>query len=219
MADRTFTPSEANSALDQVRPLAERMVEVRARLTELEGEQREVEQIAAGNGSSAGVGEARTPEFAALAAEFQRCFDGLAELGVEVKDVDTGLLDFPSVRDGEEVLLCWRPGEAAGRVVARRRRRASPAGSRSTGATSDRTTSGSRLGIAAAGIVARGDRGPLVDARLAQARSSRPATMTRYRILRRSILWSIVFVGDPLGAARDPAGARGRGRRSSPRPP
>ncbi len=113
MADRTFTPSEANSALDQVRPLAERMVEVRARLTELEDEQREVVQIVAGNGSSEAVGEARTPEFARLAAEFQRCFDALADLGVEVRDVDTGLLDFPSLREGETVLLCWQPGEPA----------------------------------------------------------------------------------------------------------
>jgi hypothetical protein len=61
VADRSFTPSEANSALDQVRPLAERMVEVRARLTELEDEQREDVQIVAGNGSSEAVGEARTP--------------------------------------------------------------------------------------------------------------------------------------------------------------
>ena len=113
MADRSFTPSEANSALDQVRPLAERMVEVRARLTELEDEQREVVQIVAGNGSSEAVGEARTPEFARLAAEFQRCFDALADLGVEVRDVDTGLLDFPSLREGETVLLCWQPGEPA----------------------------------------------------------------------------------------------------------
>ena len=113
MADRSFTPSEANSALDRVRPLAERMVEVRARLTELEDEQREVVQIVAGNGSSEAVGEARTPEFARLAAEFQRCFDALADLGVEVRDVDTGLLDFPSLREGETVLLCWQPGEPA----------------------------------------------------------------------------------------------------------
>jgi hypothetical protein len=111
VADRTFTPSEANSALDQVRPLAERMVDVRARLTELEDEQREVVQIVAGNGSSEAVDDARTPEFAKLAGEFQRCFDALADLGVEVKDVDTGLLDFPSRREGEAVLLCWQPGE------------------------------------------------------------------------------------------------------------
>jgi len=67
VADRTFTQDEDNIALRQVRPLAERMVEVRARLGELEDEQREVVRIVAGNGSGEGVGDARTPEFAKLA--------------------------------------------------------------------------------------------------------------------------------------------------------
>jgi hypothetical protein len=111
MADRTFTPDEANSALGRVRPLAERVVEVRARLAELEGEQREVVRIVAGNGSGEGVGDARTPEFAKLARELQELVNELALIGVQLKDADTGLLDFPTLRDGREVLLCWRVGE------------------------------------------------------------------------------------------------------------
>ena len=91
----------------------QRMVEVRARLTELEGEQREVVRIVAGNGSGYGVGEARTPEFTRLAAELEECLEGLAGLGVQVKDPETGLLDFPARRGGEDVLLCWRVGEDA----------------------------------------------------------------------------------------------------------
>jgi len=110
---RTFTPAEANSALSEVRPLAERMVAARARLQELQGEQREVVRIVAGNGSGYAVGEARTDEFAAEAAELERCLDALTELGVQVKDPEAGLLDFPAVRGGEEVLLCWRVGEDA----------------------------------------------------------------------------------------------------------
>jgi hypothetical protein len=113
VAERTFTPDEANNALGQVRPLAERMVELRARLSELEDEQREVVRIVAGNGSGEGVGDARTPEFAKLAREFQEVVDELTLIGVQLKDADTGLLDFPSIRAGEEVLLCWRVGEAA----------------------------------------------------------------------------------------------------------
>src|SRR5579872_3089612 len=113
MADRTFTPGEANSALEQVRPLAERMVELRARLGELEDEQREVVRIVAGNGSGEGVGDARTPEFAKLARELQDVVDELTSIGVQLKDPDTGLLDFPAVREGEDVLLCWRVGEPA----------------------------------------------------------------------------------------------------------
>jgi hypothetical protein len=110
---RTFTPAEANSALSEVRPLAERMVAIRARLQELQGEQREVVQIIAGNGSGYAVSEARSDEFAAGAAELEACIEKLAELGVQVKDSDTGLLDFPAVREGEDVLLCWRVGEEA----------------------------------------------------------------------------------------------------------
>jgi hypothetical protein len=111
VANRTFTPAEANSALRQVRPLAERLVELRARIAELEDEQREVAKIVAGNGSGEGVGDARTPEFAKLARELQEIVDELALMGVELKDSDTGLVDFPSIREGEEVLLCWRVGE------------------------------------------------------------------------------------------------------------
>lgn len=110
---RTFTPAEANSALVEVRPVVERMVALRARLHELQGEQREVVRIIAGNGSGYAVSEARTDEFAAAAAEFEACIERLGSLGVSVKDVDEGLIDFPSVRHGEEVLLCWRPGEEA----------------------------------------------------------------------------------------------------------
>jgi hypothetical protein len=113
VATRSFTPSEANSALERVRPLAERMVAVRARLGELESEQREVVKIIAGNGSGYGVGEARTPEFSRLAGELEDCINQLNALGVEVKDAEIGLLDFPARREGEDVLLCWRIGEDA----------------------------------------------------------------------------------------------------------
>jgi hypothetical protein len=37
--------------------------------------------------------------------------DRVRTLGGEVKDVETGLVDFPGLRQGEEILLCWRLGE------------------------------------------------------------------------------------------------------------
>jgi len=37
----------------------------------------------------------------------------ITRLGIQVKDLNTGLIDFPTMRDGEEVLLCWRLGEPA----------------------------------------------------------------------------------------------------------
>jgi hypothetical protein len=113
VASRTFTPSEANTALAEVRPVAVRMVELHAQLRVLQDEQRAVVKLVAGNGSGYGIGEARTPEFARLSAQLQDCLDQLGALGVQVKDPASGLLDFPAVREGEDVLLCWRVGEDA----------------------------------------------------------------------------------------------------------
>jgi hypothetical protein len=110
-----FTPAEANSALTEVRPVAERLVAVRKRMRELERTQRDLVTAIGGNGGGYAAGdlnEAQT-ELVGLADAAVACVDRLDELGVQVKDLDTGLLDFPALRDGEEVELCWRVGEAA----------------------------------------------------------------------------------------------------------
>ncbi len=110
---RLFTPREANSALDQVRPVAERLVALRARMRELAETQTENILAIGGNG----VGYAATDLKAAqggleqLAKEAAEAIRELGELGVVVKDLDLGLLDFPGLRDGEEVELCWQVGE------------------------------------------------------------------------------------------------------------
>ena len=111
MAARTFTPAEANEALPAVRAVAERMVGLRERMRELEGEQRELVQTIAGNGSGYAVSDSRSDEFKDVVAQLERCVDELDALGVQLKDVDLGLVDFPSVRAGEDVLLCWHVGE------------------------------------------------------------------------------------------------------------
>ena len=36
---------------------------------------------------------------------------GIQKLGVQIKEIDRGLVDFPHVRDGQEVFLCWELGE------------------------------------------------------------------------------------------------------------
>ena len=48
---------------------------------------------------------------APVASEIEALLRELGELGVEVKDMDAGLIDFRTMRDGEEVYLCWRLGE------------------------------------------------------------------------------------------------------------
>jgi hypothetical protein len=113
MAERSFTPDEANNALEEVRPVAERLVAVRARMRELERSQGELVVAIGGNGGGYAASDlnAAQTELTGLADAALACVDRLEELGVVLKDLDLGLLDFPSEREGDEVLLCWHVGE------------------------------------------------------------------------------------------------------------
>ena len=98
-----------------MRPVAERLVAVRARMRELAETQGESILAIGGNGvgyaaSDLKAAQGELEELAEQAAEAVR---ELVALVVVVKDLDLGLLDFPGLRAGEEVELCWQVGEAA----------------------------------------------------------------------------------------------------------
>ena len=95
--------------------MAERLVAVRTRMRELEQSQVELATAIGGNGggyAATDLNDAQT-ELGGLGDVALACVDKLEELGVVLKDLDLGLLDFPSQRAGEEVLLCWQVGEDA----------------------------------------------------------------------------------------------------------
>ena len=112
--ERLFTLEEAQALLDsELRAEAERMVELRARGRDLEGRWRRLVIAVGSNG-----GNFEKPEVRKLRAELRQAADDLtaaldvfAGHGVQVKDPDTGLIDFPAEIDGEPALLCWRVGE------------------------------------------------------------------------------------------------------------
>jgi hypothetical protein len=112
---RVFTPEEANAALGLVRPLAERLVERRRDLVQSGEELSEVRSTVAGNGGRLDAARVNTLQEAVerAAAELAAVVEELDALGVQVKDLDRGLLDFPArhPETGETVLLCWELGE------------------------------------------------------------------------------------------------------------
>jgi hypothetical protein len=101
-----FTVEEANALLPELRGLLDKVRAYRDQLV-LDWEKAiPVLRAARMNGG----GKEANPylcDLQALNRELRR----MAELGVQLKDVDRGLVDFPAWRDGKEVLLCWHLGE------------------------------------------------------------------------------------------------------------
>ena len=113
MAVRHFTPEEANALLTEVRPLAETLVAHRRAMADAAARQARLVHRIAGNGGDFDPQEPRTieEEFEREGQAVARCVEQLEQLGVLVKDLDRGLVDFPALRGDEEVLLCWQVGE------------------------------------------------------------------------------------------------------------
>jgi hypothetical protein len=113
VSQRLFTAEQANAALPEIRPLVERLVERRADLLVATARLAELSAGVAGNGSR--IDPAQRSAFADAAAAAQEglraAVEALAQAGVVVKDLDAGLIDFPSEREGRPVFLCWQLGE------------------------------------------------------------------------------------------------------------
>ena len=111
---KTFTLEEANALLPVVESLLEQAIVAKEEAERLEGEVQALRQrIFLSGGMTVDItGVARNRS--EVDGRVQKAKEALAEIdsiGVQVKDLDTGLLDFPCRIDGELVLLCWRRGE------------------------------------------------------------------------------------------------------------
>lgn len=111
---RTFTLEEAQALLPVLESLLKRVIDAKLTAETVDGELQELNRkIYLMGGMQVDV-----PWVSRKRAErdkqVQIAKDTLAEIdaiGVQVKDLDTGLLDFPCRVDGEVVLLCWKMGE------------------------------------------------------------------------------------------------------------
>ena len=102
--ERYFSVEEANALLDDLR---ERLSRIRAARKTVVGSAEKLGREAIANGGGA-EGSAALEAMAVLRAEIE----GLTSQGIVLRDADTGLLDFPTRRDGRLVYLCWRPDES-----------------------------------------------------------------------------------------------------------
>ena len=114
MPERTFTLDEAQSLLPVLESLLRAAIAAKKVMEEFEGEQQALQQrIFLNGGTSVDVVPLARRKAERAKAE-QRAKDALAEIdsiGVQVKDLNIGLLDFPCEVEGQIILLCWKLGE------------------------------------------------------------------------------------------------------------
>lgn len=103
--ERHFTVAEANALLGTVAPMLVELRAARDRLTD-----REAHEALAGAAPTNGGGD-RGRAVGDAFLEVRRLLGELSGLGIVVRDLDRGLIDFPAVREGREVYLCWQQGE------------------------------------------------------------------------------------------------------------
>ena len=101
-----FTLEEANIVLQAIRPLMDEVQTIHQEIIARKPEIWPAIRRSAGNGGN--------PALSKLAQSFDRLDELLHQIqatGALVKDIDTGLVDFPALRAGQEVYLCWKYGE------------------------------------------------------------------------------------------------------------
>lgn len=103
--DRHFTRDEANALLPRVEPMLRKLRDARDRLTDAEAHELLADAAPANGGGEAGrqVGDAFL--------EVRNLLTEIQDLGIVIRDIDRGLIDFPALLDDAEVYLCWQLDE------------------------------------------------------------------------------------------------------------
>ena len=104
---KLFTVEEANSLLPNVRPIVREIQRAHRRLVKFES----AAKRAAEGAEFGGGGTLDGAQYAQRLIELSAGAGELEELGIQLKDYSHGLIDFPSMREGRVVLLCWKADE------------------------------------------------------------------------------------------------------------
>ena len=101
-----FTLQEANEALISIRPWMDEVQVIRGEILAHQPEIWSVMEKSAGNGGNLTLSR--------MVKTFDRLdalIHSIQDAGALIKDINTGLLDFPALKDGHEVYLCWKHSE------------------------------------------------------------------------------------------------------------
>jgi hypothetical protein len=109
---KLFSAEKANALIPIVAPLIEELWSKRRELAIKLLENDPALQAVMGPRSAAVDRRTETRRFTELKAEIVRLINRIEAYGCVVKDLDLGLLDFPALRDGRPVYLCWKAGES-----------------------------------------------------------------------------------------------------------
>jgi hypothetical protein len=101
-----FTLEEANEALKVIRPIMDEVQAIRQKILADQPEAWPAIEKSAGNGGNRALSN-MVQEFEKLDALIHQ----IQDTGAQIKDINTGLLDFSALKDGREVYLCWQYGE------------------------------------------------------------------------------------------------------------
>jgi hypothetical protein len=102
---RHYTVEQANAALGWVEERVERLRAARSQLSDEEA------RAALGEAAPSNGGGAPGRVVSEAFLELQRALGELQAMEVVLRDLERGLVDFPSLLDGREVYLCWEAGE------------------------------------------------------------------------------------------------------------
>ena len=101
-----FTLQQANETLEIIRPLMDEIQAIRQRILDKQPETWDAIEKSVGNGGNRTLSH--------MVQDFERLdvlVHSVLDTGVQIKDINIGLLDFSALKDGREVYLCWKYGE------------------------------------------------------------------------------------------------------------
>ena len=101
-----FTLEEARRELPDLQLKFQRIHALVSQLRARQIEMERIQKLVASNGHAS-----KHPDYGETVGDLQEVVNSITSKGIEIKDLERGLIDFPHWRNGREVFLCWLYGE------------------------------------------------------------------------------------------------------------